>query len=253
MNNKASGAPTSSQSPPWQHAHILVVDDDRPFCNLMARSLELRGFTAAVAHDGRTALEMVRVQVFDLVLLDLLLPEMDGLSTCRELRSFTDIPVIMVTALNRTEDVIHSIAAGADSVIVKPFRFQEAIARVMAVLRRVAIGSKLVSIEEAPSDIDEAAQVKRYGNPVVVNGRTILLSELEYRMYCALIARANRPISKAELLRQLWGDENPANMNLVERTISRLRAKVEPDPANPQLIVTKVGGYYVFVAREPPL
>lgn len=219
----------------------LVVDDDQAFCALMARSLELFGFTAVSVFDGQAALDQVRRQPYDLVLLDMMMPRLDGLCTCRELRSFTDVPIIMVTAMNRSEDVVQSISAGADSVIVKPFRFREAEARIMAVMRRAAYSRRFVL---RSSDADAA--IKRTGNQVAIDGRLVSLSRTEYRLYALLAARTNQPVSKQTLLRMLWGESHGGDVNLVERLIVRLRVKIELNPARPERLITCAHGSYML-------
>ncbi len=226
---------------------VLVVDDDRAFCDLMVRTFELIGFEGHVAHDGATALAVLRQQSFDAVLLDILMPGgMTGLDICRELRTFSNIPVIMVTALNRAEDVVQSINAGADSIITKPFRFREAQARILAVLRRAG---RLKTTLPGDSLGDGMQPVKRSANEVTIDGRLHLLSSQEYRLFSVLAAQAEQPVSKAEIFEALWGKEQPVNPNLVERVINRLRVKVEDDPSYPQYIVTCAYGHYMYRRR----
>jgi len=226
---------------------ILVVDDDHAFCDLMVRTFELIGLEGSVAHDGATALTVLRQQSFDAVLLDILMPGgMTGLDTCRELRTFSTIPVIMVTALNRAEDVVQSINAGADSVITKPFRFREAQARILAVLRRA--GRLPTALPGTVSD-DGTQPVKRSANEVIIDGRLYLLSYQEYRLFNVLAARAEQPVSKVEIFETLWGKEQRVNPNLVERVVNRLRARVEEDPSHPQYIVTCAYGHYMYCRR----
>lgn len=233
--------------PPDVKLRVLVVDDDRGFCDLMVRTFEMIGFEGQVAHDGHTALAALRAQTFDAVLLDILMPGgMTGLEICRELRTFSDIPVVMVTALNRSEDVVQSINAGADSVIAKPFRFREAQARVLAVLRRAGI---LKTSLPGDSLGEGKRRAKRSANEVTIGGRLRLLSHQEYRLFSLLAAQADQPVSKAEIFDELWGEGQRVNFNLVERVINRLRAKVEDDPGNPQYIVTCAYGHYMYRRR----
>ncbi|MCB0050001.1 MAG: response regulator transcription factor [Caldilineaceae bacterium] len=248
MNELSPRTPyLQSLLPPDAKLRVLVVDDDRGFCDLMVRTFEMIGFEGHVAHDGHSALDALRAQAFDAVLLDILMPGgMTGLDLCRELRSFSDIPVVMVTALNRAEDVVQSINAGADSVIAKPFRFREAQARVLAVLRRA--GTLKTSL---PGDSlgDGRQQVKRSANEVTIGGRQRLLSHQEYRLFNLLAAQADQPVSKAEIFEELWGNGQRVNLNLVERVVNRLRAKVEDDPGDPQYIVTCAYGHYMYRRR----
>lgn len=223
---------------------VLVVDDDRGFCDLMARTFEMIGFESRVAHDGSTALALLREQRFDIVLLDILMPGgMTGLDICRELRDFSDIPVVMVTALNRSEDVVQAIRNGADSVIAKPFRFREAQARILAVLRRSGM---LKTLPSTPLPRGSKDAIKRSSNEVFVGGRPRYLSHQEYRLFALLAAQPDQPVSKVELYEEIWGDGQRVNLNLVERVVNRLRAKVEDDPSDPQYIVTCAYGHYMY-------
>lgn len=227
---------------------VLVVDDDHGFCDLMVRTFELIGFEGHVAHDGHNALALLKRETFDLVLLDILMPGMTGLDICRELRDFSDVPVVMVTALNRSEDVVQAIKAGADSVIAKPFRFREAQARILAVLRRAGM---LKTLPPTPLTRGSARAIKRSSNEVNIDGRRKLLSHQEYHLFSLLAAQADQPVSKLELYEEIWGDGGRANLNLVERVVNRLRAKIEDDPSNPQYIVTCSYGHYMYRRRGP--
>lgn len=236
-----------SLPPLAERLRILVVDDDQGFCDLMVRTFELIGFNGRVAHDGTTALVLLKQEPFDLVLLDILMPGgMNGLDICRELREFSDIPVVMVTALNRADDVVHAVNAGADSVIAKPFRFREAQARILAVLRRAGM---LKTLPPTPLPRGSKDAIKRSSNEVVVGGRRRYLSYQEYRLFALLTAQADQPVSKVELYAEIWGDGQRANLNLVERVVNRLRAKVEDDPSDPQYIVTCAYGHYMYRRR----
>ncbi len=248
MNDLSPHMPYSpSLLPPEMKLRVLVVDDDRGFCDLMARTFELIGFESQVAHDGSAALAALRDASFDIVLLDILMPGgMSGLDICRELRDFSDIPVVMVTALNRADDVVHAINAGADSVIAKPFRFREAQARILAVLRRAGM---LKTLPPTPLPRGSKDAIKRSSNEVVVGGRRRYLSHQEYRLFALLAAQADQPVSKTELYAEIWGDGQRANLNLVERVVNRLRAKVEDDPSDPQYIVTCAYGHYMYRQR----
>ena len=225
---------------------VLVVDDDRGFCDLMVRTFEMIGFEGHVAHEGNAALELLKRQHFDLALLDILMPGLSGLDICRELRTFSDMPVIIVTALNRADDVVHSIDAGADSLIAKPFRFREAQARILAVLRRAGL---LQPDAKSASPAHNGQAVKRSANLVTIDGRKRLLSQQEFRLFSLLAAQPDQPVSKVELFEEIWGNGQRAKLNLVERVINRLRAKVEDDPSNPQYIVTCAYGHYMYRRR----
>jgi DNA-binding response OmpR family regulator len=225
---------------------VLVVDDERLMRDLMALSLQRLGYAVVAVADGATALDLLEHEYFDLVMLDVVMPQMDGFTLLRELRSFSDVPVVMLTAMNRQEDVVRGFELGADNYIAKPFNFREVEARIGAVLRRVTHLLGGVAFE-----------VTTYGDLYIYNsqqraevaGRLIELTPIEFALLQYLTKRGERPTSKEELLQEVWGYSGSDNLNLVELAIRRLRTKIERDPSQPQRIVTVRGFGYKFITH----
>ncbi len=223
---------------------VLVVDDERLMRDLMVLSLRRLGYDVVATSDGPTALALLETEYFDLVMLDVLMPVMDGFTLLNNLRCFSDVPVIMLTALNRQEDVVRGFELGADNYIAKPFHFKEVEARIQAVLRRA------IHLLEG-----EAFDVKTYGDLYIYNaqqrvevqGKVIELTPTDFALLHYLAKRGERPTSKAELLNEVWGYSGSDNLNLVELAVRRLRTKIEVDPSHPERIVTVRGVGYKFV------
>ena len=229
---------------PAHGLRALIVDDEPLMCELMRRSLIRLGFDVMTAGDGDAALQLLRAEDdIDVVLLDVLMPGLDGFAVCRELRTFSDIPVIMLTALNRLEDVVQGLEAGADNYITKPFNFREVEARIMAVLRRTS-----------HSRDGNAFEVAQFGDLRLNNATfqatfgtdTVVLTPTEFAVLRYLAARADRPVSKEELLEEVWGYSDADSNNLVELAIRRLRTKVEADPSAPQRLITQRNVGYIY-------
>lgn len=225
---------------------ILVVDDEQLMRELMALSLKRLGYDVVVAQDGKTALPLLQNEYFDLVMLDVVMPEIDGFALLVELRTFSDVPVVMLTAMNRQEDVVRGFELGADNYIAKPFNFKEVEARIQAVLRRAThlLGGA-------------AFDVVTYGDLIIYNtqqrvelaGRGVELTPTEFSLLQYLAKRGERPTSKEELLQEVWGYGDGDNLNLVELAIRRLRTKIEREPSQPERIVTVRGIGYKYVAQ----
>ncbi|GIK75965.1 MAG: DNA-binding response regulator [Chloroflexota bacterium] len=222
---------------------VLVVDDEEPLRHLLQVSLQRQGYTVAVARNGREALDVVASRKIDLVLLDIMMPEMDGFTACAELRKRTDIPVVMLTALNRPDDIVHGFNLGADDYITKPFTFREVEVRLQAILRRVywsqerpdpsiLVGNEIVLDDER--------------HEVVVRGEPVHLTPIEYQLLRFLMTQPNRPVSKDMLFQQVWGYDLVGGTNLVEVAVRRLREKIERDPSQPVYLLTVRGAGYKF-------
>jgi DNA-binding response OmpR family regulator len=177
----------------------------------------------------------LREVAIELVLLDILLPDMSGFDVCREIRRVSQLPVVMLTSLNRTDDIVQGFDLGADDYITKPFRMREVQVRIDAILRRMQwrdAGTALEHLQVNCIVINERTQEVR------VRGLPVHLTPIEYRLIRYLMERANRPISKEELFQQVWGYDLAGGTNLVEVAVRRLRNKIEEVPSHPQIIVT---------------
>lgn len=216
---------------------ILVVDDDPAISEMIGIVLASEGFEAAFCQDGEHAIEVFSEVGPDLVLLDLMLPGKDGIEVCRDIRRLGDTPVVMLTARSDTVDVVRGLEAGADDYMVKPFKPQEAVARVRARLRRQDHdASERLHIGDLVIDVA--------GHRVMRGPEQIQLTPLEFDLVVALARKPWQVFSREALLEQVWGYRHQADTRLVNVHVQRLRAKVEKDPEHPEVVVTVRGVGY---------
>ncbi|MFO7634901.1 MAG: response regulator transcription factor [Caldilinea sp.] len=222
---------------------VLVVDDEEPLRNLLQISLQRQGYHVSVARNGCEALEVVASHKIDLVLLDIMMPEMDGFTACTELRRRSDIPIVMLTALNRPDDIVHGFNMGADDYITKPFTFREVEVRLQAILRRV-----YWSQERVEASVLKASDIVLNDDKheVLVRGELVHLTPIEYQLLRYMMTSPDRPVSKDLLFRQVWGYDFVGGTNLVEVAMRRLREKIEQDPSQPVYLLTVRGAGYKF-------
>lgn len=224
---------------------ILVVDDELRMISFIRMNLELEGHQVIEAHDGLEALEAVRTKLPDIVLLDVMMPELDGFETLRMLREFSSIPVIMLTAKGEENDRVYGLELGADDYIPKPFGPRELTARIKAVLRRADMPS--ASPEQATLRIDDRLSVDFNRREVIVAGERIKLRPTEYRLLYHLIENAGWTVPHDQLLAKVWGYEYRDEAHYVRLYVNYLREKIEEDPANPRYILTERGVGYRFM------
>ncbi len=221
--------------------HVLVVDDDEPIAASLRRALQYAGYRVSVAADGPSALAAVAGERPDLVVLDRMLPGMDGVSVCRRLRARDDaLPVLMLTARDGTADRIGGLDAGADDYLVKPFDYEELLARVRALLRRA--GARTDRLVFGDVTLDRAAHECRRGP------RPLTLTALEFGLLEHFLAHPRQVLSRAQLLDAVWGMDFATASNVVDVYVGYLRAKLEADGA-PRLLHTVRGVGYVL--RQP--
>lgn len=224
-------------------ARILVVDDEKVMVKGIRFNLENEGYTVDVGYNGRQAVDMARAMEYDLIILDLMMPELDGLEACMEIRTFSTVPIIMLTARGEDTDKLLGFEYGADDYITKPFNILEVKARVKALLRRSSTTRRQEAdghqLSQGGITIDTAARTTwKNGEPVELTAREFDLLEL-------LMKNPNRVYSREQLLNLVWGYEYTGEYRTVDVHIRRLREKVEQDPASPALLCTKWGvGYY---------
>ena len=238
-----SGKPPRSL--PRDAKRVLVVDDEPRMIGFIRMNLELEGYQVLEAHNGVEALEIIRTQLPDLVLLDVMMPEPDGFETLRMLREFSTIPVIMLTAKGEQDDKVYGLELGADDYVTKPFGSRELSSRVRAVLRRAEMPS--ASPEQAVLKIDDRLSVDFNRREVIVLGEHIKLRPTEYRLLYHLIENAGWTVPHEQLLAKVWGYEYRDETHYVRLYVNYLREKIEEDPSNPRYILTERGVGYRFV------
>jgi len=228
-------------------ATILAVDDEPHVLKLLKANLESSGYKVLTAADGEQAIRMVEDELPDLVILDLMLPKMDGYAVCRHIREFSAVPVIMLTARSAQVDLVHGFELGADDYLTKPFSITELLVRVQAVLRRSKWPEEIVSHQDfrtGPITIDFAQ------HRVTVDGEPVKLTPTEYRLLTYMASNANRVIMHRELLRAVWGPEYGEETEYLRVYIRYLRQKLEPDPSHPQYLLTQPGAGYMLHQPE---
>ena len=223
---------------------ILVVDDERVLVKGIKFNLENEGYQVETGSDGEEAVEKARTGRFDLIILDLMMPKIDGLQACMKIREFSNVPIIMLTARSEDADKIIGFECGADDYITKPFNILEVKARIRALLRRAGASAQQQKdqnrLTQGVIAIDTAERAAwRDGEPVELTAKEFDLMEL-------MLRNPGRVYSRENLLNLVWGYEYIGELRTVDVHIRRLREKLEPDPANPQYIMTKWGvGYYL--------
>lgn len=225
---------------------VLVVDDEKLIVKGIRFSLEQDGMEVACAYDGEEALEMIRTQEFDIVLLDLMLPKLSGLEVCQQVREFSKVPIIMVTAKGDDMDKIMGLEYGADDYITKPFNILEVKARIKAVLRRQSAEAKSENAADASvieiSDMRLEVEDRR----LYIQDKEINLTFKEFDLLELLVRNPNKVYSREKLLELVWGSDYPGDERTVDVHIRRLREKIEPNPSEPKYVHTKWGVGYFF-------
>ena len=223
---------------------ILVVDDEQRMIRFIRMNLDLEGFSVHEAYDGKDALNQMRKVMPDLVILDVMMPKLDGFETLAMLREISSVPVIMLTARGDEDDRVRGLELGADDYVTKPFSPRELVSRVRAVLRRVdppeASGG-------APIEVDERLRVDFDRHEVFVEGELVKLRPTEYRLLYHLVQNAGSVVPHDHLLAKVWGYEYQTETHYLRLYVNYLREKLEKDPRDPKYILTERGMGYRFV------
>jgi DNA-binding response OmpR family regulator len=238
---------------PGKKPTILVADDDPQLLRLETRNLELEGYAVRSASDGEQALKQIEQQIPDLVLLDVMMPKLDGFTVCQRVREFSAVPIIMVTARGQDQEKVRGLDLGADDYLTKPFNIEELLARVRAVLRRahLSVNGSATGMQARVSlgdlTIDYAQHL------VTKAGEEVPLTPTEYRLLSYLAQNAGRIVTQDRLLEEVWGEEYVGESHMLQVNINRLRRKLEADPVHPRYIQTKVGvGYFLAAHPDSP-
>ena len=222
---------------------VLVVDDEKLIVKGIRFSLEQDGMEVTCAYDGEEALRLAQENKFDMILLDIMLPKMDGFEVCQAIREFSNMPIVMLTAKGDYMDKILGLEYGADDYITKPFNILEVKARIKAIMRRTAASEP----KEENSKVIESGDLKLdcESRRLFVQGREINLTAKEFDLLELLVMNPNKVYSRENLLNLVWGYEYPGDVRTVDVHVRRLREKIEPNPSEPKYVHTKWGvGYF---------
>lgn len=229
-----------SERPP----RILLVEDEEALAESVRYSLEREGFEVVIAADGRRAIERFRTSDPDIVVLDLMLPEMSGLDVCRTIRADSTVPIIMVTAKDSEADKVAGLELGADDYVTKPFSVRELVSRIRAHLRRRGMGATLPPqdlLEGGPVTLDVARHEVR------VDGEMVAFPPKEFELLEALLRRRGRLLTREFLIEEIWGADYVGDTKTLDVHVKRVRRKIEPDPHEPVHLITVRGLGYKFV------
>ena len=223
-------------------ARVLIVDDEKLIVKGIRFSLEKDDYEVDTAYDGGEALEKAKENTYDVILLDLMLPVMNGMDVCRQIREFSDVPIIMLTAKGEDMDKILGLEYGADDYITKPFNILEVKARIKAILRRTRAAKKNV---EENVIVNGDVRLDKDNRRVQICGSEINLTGKEFELLEFLVANPGKVYGRAKLLQLIWGKDYPGDERTVDVHVRRLREKIEPNPSEPRYVQTKWGvGYY---------
>lgn len=223
--------------------HILIVDDEPRYLRLLEANLRTEGYEVSVAQDGVQALDVFSAQPIDLVLLDVMMPRLDGFGTCQRLREFSNVPIVILTARGEEQDRVRGLDLGADDYLVKPFSATELLARVRAVLRRA---QPVMDSGQTRFFVHDNLRIDFARAEVWINEQPVSLSATEYRLLLQFAHHIGKILTSEDLLTSVWGVEYKNDKEILWVSIARLRQKLEEDAHNPRHIVTRSGLGYLM-------
>ncbi|MCL5959553.1 MAG: response regulator transcription factor [Chloroflexi bacterium] len=224
---------------------ILVVDDEKEILTFVRSNLVARGFEVEIARNGAEALHAMESKTPDLMILDILMPEVDGFEVCRRVREWSSIPIIVLSALGRDQDKVQALDLGADDYLTKPFSVDELLARIRALMRRIR-GERTTAQQPLPPFESAGLRVDFENRLVYVRGESIRLTPTEFALLRELVVNSGRLLTHGMLLSRVWGPEYRSEVEYLRVFIRRLRRKIELDPDNPCFILTEPRSGYRF-------
>ena len=226
---------------------VLVVDDEKLIVKGIRFSLEQDGMEVDCAYDGQEALDLALANHYDMILLDVMLPKLDGFEVCQSIREYSNVPIVMLTAKGVDMDKILGLEYGADDYITKPFNILEVKARIKAIMRRASLGQPIAVDHKKEENIIEDGDLvlDKSNRRLTILGNEYSLTSKEFDMLLLLVTNPKKVFSREDLLHRIWGEDYPGDERTVDVHVRRLREKIEPNPKEPKYVRTKWGiGYY---------
>ena len=226
---------------------VLVVDDEKLIVKGIRFSLEQDGMEVDCAYDGQEALDLAMANQYDMILLDVMLPKLDGFEVCQNIREYSNVPIVMLTAKGDDMDKILGLEYGADDYITKPFNILEVKARIKAIMRRASLGQSVTVEKPVEENVIENGDLvlDKSNRRLTILGTEYNLTSKEFDMLLLLVTNPKKVFSREDLLHRIWGEDYPGDARTVDVHVRRLREKIEPNPKEPKYVRTKWGvGYY---------